>query len=156
MTETITFRKKREEVEQLYIAEYIAMRFPNAKKIMYQVPLGGTPYQLAQGVAGVTPKWFWRFGYRADAVVVSDNTLYVIEAESRRPVNGLSELLVYLASVDDSPNLGPYKLLERKGILLTTIMDRRTYEECLKHNIEYAFYRPEWIIPHLKRWGVVD
>lgn len=156
MSNLVMVRKQREEVEQMYIAEYIAKRFPRARKVLFQVPVGGTPFRLAMHDTGVTPSWFWRFGYRVDAIVVDDNTLYLIEAESRRPVNGLSELQVYYNAVDDSPNLGPYRLLDRKAILLTTVMDDRVYELCKKLGFEYVVYRPDWIIPHLKRWGVID
>jgi hypothetical protein len=149
-------RKKREEVEQYYLSEWIAKRFPNASRVMFQVPITGVPYEYAKGRTDVSPQWFWRFGYRADAIVVNDSTLYVIEAESRRPVTGLAELIVYLAGVDKSPNLGPYRHLDRKGILVTTIMDEEVYRQCLKNNIEYVIYRPDWILPHLKRWGVID
>jgi hypothetical protein len=152
----VSLRKKREEVEQHYLAEWIAKRFPSPQRVMFQVPITGTPHELARGRTDVSPEWFWRFGYRADAVVVADSTLYVIEAETRRPVTGLAELLVYMRGVDEAPNLGPYRLLDRRGILLTTFMDRRVYEEAVRHAIEYVVYRPEWIIPHLKRWGVID
>lgn len=142
-------------VEQRYLVEYIAKRFPNAKKVMYQVPVGDFPHVAAKHSEVKDAKWFWRYGPRIDAIVIANGTLYLIEAETRRPVNGLSELELYNSLIEQTPHLGPYLKFPRKIILVTPVMDPNVARICAEKGWEYEIFRPTWIDEHLRRWGVI-
>ncbi|MEM3675386.1 MAG: hypothetical protein QXG08_07955 [Candidatus Methanomethyliaceae archaeon] len=148
-------KRRYEIVESKYLAEYIAKRFPNAQKVMFQVPVGDYPHTAASQLEGVTPEWFWRFGPRVDAIVIADGVMYVIEAETRRPVNGLSELELYNALIDRSPHLGPYLKFPRRIVLLTAVFDPNVAAICKTRGWDYEVYKPDWLDEHLRRWGVI-
>jgi hypothetical protein len=152
---SVQVRKKREEVEQKYISEFIAKFYPNPVRVMLQVPMGDTPHSHAKGRADVTAKWFWRYGPRADAIVIMPDKLVLIEAETRRPVVGLSELDVYSREIDRSPHLFPYNKLPKEIVLVSPIFDRHVAEVCEAKGFKYVIFHPDWIDEHLKRWGVI-
>jgi len=143
-------------VEEKYLAEYISKTFPNAKKVFYQVPVSAKPWQLAGNREDVNPKWFWRFGPRIDAVVVNDGHLYLIEAETRRPVIGLSELEVYAKEYVNSLVLRPYIDLPLKVQLVSPVFDEHVAKIMAERGWEYVIYHPPWIDEHLRRWGVIE
>jgi len=152
---TVRIRKKREEVEQRYLAEWIAKNFPNAQKVFFQKALGDLPWRYALH-SEVDYRYFLRYAKRADAVVITPEEVVIVETETRRPVVGLSELLLYKDLVDETPDLKPY-LTGRKIrlILVTPLPDDDVMRSCKKHGIEFVIYHPEWIDEHLKRWGVL-
>jgi hypothetical protein len=151
----VAMRKKREEVEQKYIGEWIGRNFPNAQKVFYQKALG----DLAWRYAASSPfeyTYYLRFAKRCDAVVITPEEVVVVEAETRRPIVGLSELDVYKSLLPETPDFKPY-LIGRsvRLVLLTPIPDEEVMRECVKKGIEYVVYFPEWIREHLIRWGVI-
>jgi hypothetical protein len=148
-------RKMREEVEQKYIAEWVAKNFPNAIKIWYQKGLGDLPHRLAMRTQ-LSPEWYARYAKRADAVVITESEVVVVEAETRRAIIGLSELIVYRDLLPYTPDLRPY-LVGRKTrlILVTPLPDADVIKQCQIMGIEYQIYFPEWLEEHLKRWGVL-
>ncbi|MEM2272302.1 MAG: hypothetical protein QXP56_06535 [Archaeoglobaceae archaeon] len=123
---------------------------------MFQVPVSAKPWKLAASRKDVDAKWFYRFGPRVDAIVVKNSTLYVIEAETRRPVNGLSELEVYVDNLFSNPELRPYEKLELRVQLVTTIFDEHVAAICRRRRWDYVLFRPDWINEHLRRWGIIE
>jgi hypothetical protein len=150
--------KKREYtiVEEKYLAEFISKEFPKATKVMYQVPCSDKPWKLAARRKDVTPEWFYRFGPRIDAVVINNGTLWLIEAETRRPVNGLSELELYAANYKNSLLLRPYAYLPLGVMLVSPILDEYVAAIMKAKGWVYKVYHPPWITEHLKRWGIIE
>jgi hypothetical protein len=148
-------RKMREEVEQKYLAEWVAKNFPNAIKVYYQKGLGDLPHRLAMQ-SELSPEWYARYAKRADAVVITPEEVVVVETETRRPIIGLSELLVYRDLLPHTPDLKPYLVGRRtRLILVTPLPDEDVMVRCQKEGIEYVIYFPEWMEQHLRRWGVL-
>jgi hypothetical protein len=149
-------RKLREEVEMRYLAEYVALSFPDVVKVWFQLPVGDTAHDLAYRLGAPHPRWFWRYGRRADAVVVTKSDVWVIETETRRPIQGLAELMVYKERLPDTPHLKPY-LNGRKVhmLLVSPFLEADTYLAAKQAGIEVAVYRPKWIEEALSRWGVL-
>jgi hypothetical protein len=149
-------RKPREEVEMRYIAEYVALSFPDAIKVWFQLPVGDTAHDLAHRLGAPHPRWFWRYGRRADAVVVTKSDVWVIESETRRPIQGLAELMVYKERLHDTVHLKPW-LSGRKVhmLLVSPFLEADTYMAAKAAGIEVAVYRPKWIEEALIRWGVL-
>jgi len=151
----VRIRKKREEVEQRYVAEFVAKHFPNAQKTFFQKALGDLPWRYAAH-SGHDYRYFLRYAKRADAVVITPEHVVVIETETRRPITGLSELLVYKSLLPETVDLKPY-LLGRSPrlILVAPLPDDEVMEEAAKHGIEFVIFFPEWMREHLIRWGVL-
>ncbi|MEM0010358.1 MAG: hypothetical protein QXW39_07415 [Candidatus Bathyarchaeia archaeon] len=151
----MSLRKKREEVEQKYLGEYIAKTFKDVQKVMFQVPLGDVHHRYAAQFK-LSPEWYARYAKRCDAVVITPTTVHLIETETRRPVTGLSELLVYKALLPHTPELKPYLIgREVKLHLVTWYADDDVMIEAKKNNIDYVIYYPEWLKEHLFRWGLI-
>ena len=148
-------RKMREEVEQRYLAEWVAKNFPNAIKVFYQKGLGDLPHRLAAR-SELSPEWYARYAKRADAVIITPEEVVVVETETRRPIIGLSELLIYRDLLPHTPDLKPY-LIGRKIrlVLVTPLPDEDVMIRCEKEGIEFVIYFPEWMEQHLRRWGVL-
>jgi len=143
-------------VEERYLAEYIAKYLAPYTKVMYQVPVSAKPWQLAKSRTDVNEKWFFRFGPRIDAVVIKDGTIYLIEAETRRPVNGLSELEIYAANAFSNPQLRPYEKYNMRIQLVTPIEDEHVMVLCKSRGWDYVLFKPDWINEHLRRWGIIE
>jgi len=148
-------RKKREEIEHRYVANYVASQFPDAEKVFLQPPVSSKPFELGQKEGKKGYRWYWRYGPRADAIVIHKGKLILIEAETKRPVTGLSEIEEYSRFLHENPLLGPYLKLPREFHLVTPVEDPKVMQLCAEKGIKYVLYRPDWIIPHLKRWGVI-
>lgn len=149
-------RKPREEVEMRYIAEYVALAFPDAIKVWFQLPVGDTPHDLARRFGAPHPRWFWKYGRRADAVVVTKSAVWVAESETRRPIQGLAELMVYKERLPDTVHLKPW--LNGRAVhmlLVAPFLEIDTYLAAKRAGIEVAVYRPKWIDDALIRWGVL-
>jgi hypothetical protein len=114
------------------------------------------PWRLAARRKDVSERWFFRFGPRCDAVVITPQALYLIEAETRRPVNGLNELEIYARNYRHVPILKPYVDLPLKVQLVTPIMDQYVAEIMKARGWDYVIYHPLWIDEHLRRWGVIE
>jgi len=150
-------RKPREEVEMRYLAEYVGIAFPDAVRVWFQVPVGDTVHHLAHMMGVPNPRWFWRYGRRADAVVVTKSDVWVIETETRRPVQGLAELLVYKERLPETVHLKPWLRGRRVRMLLVSpFLEIDTYLAAKNAGIEIAVYRPAWLDEALLRWGVLS
>lgn len=143
-------------VEEKYLAEYIAKTFPKAVKVFYQVPMTDKPWRLAAKRRDIDAKWFYRFGARCDAVVITPEALHIIEAETRRPIIGLSELEVYAENYKYVPALKPWVDLPLKVQLVTPIMDEHVAAIMRSRGWDYVIFHPPWIDEHLKRWGIIE
>jgi hypothetical protein len=119
--------------EQRLLAEYIAKRWPKAR-VQYRVRVGPE----AQGYYIVGAKW-------ADALVETENTIYLVEAKVTKASVAIGQLLYYRKLLPMSPW---YPLLPRKPIklfLLLAVDDptlRRLAEE---DGIETDVYKPDWL-----------
>ena len=152
---SVRVRKKREEVEQRYLAEWISKNFPNAQKVFFQKALGDLPWRYAAH-SEVGYRYYLRYAKRADAVVITPEEVVIVETETRRAAIGLSELLIYKSLVGKTPDLKPYLIGRRiRLILVTPLPDEDVMAECKRHDIEFVIYFPEWIREHLIRWGVI-
>jgi len=152
---SVRLRKKREEVEQRYLGEWIAKNFPNAQKVFWQKALGDLPWRYALH-SEVDYRYYLRYAKRADAVVITPEEVVIVEAETRRPVVGLSELLIYKDLVRETPDLKPYLANRRvRLILVSPLPDDDVMAKAKQYDIEYYIYFPEWIEEHLIRWGVL-
>lgn len=148
-------RRTYTQVEQKYLAEFISKTFPNAQKVFYQKALGDLPWREAAH-SKFDYRWFLRLAKRADAVVITPEEVVVVETETRRPITGLSELLVYKELLPETVDLKPYLIGRRQRLMLVTpLEDEDVMRQAAANGIEYVIYFPEWIKEHLIRWGVL-
>ncbi len=138
-----------------YLGEWIAKNYKDPVRVFYQLHMGDLPHRLAKGRTDVNPRWYYRFGPRADAVVITKSSIDIIETESRRPMNGVSELLVYRNLAPATPELHPFTHLPIRAILVAPVFDKNVWAVCREHNIIYKVYHPGWMDKHLRRWGVI-
>jgi len=148
-------RRTYTQVEQRYLAEFVSKFFPNSQKVFYQKALGDLPWREASH-STYDYRWFLRLAKRADAVVITPEEVVVVETETRRPITGLSELLVYKELLPQTVDLKPYLMGRRQRLMLVTpLEDEDVMRQAAAHGIEYVIYFPEWLKEHLIRWGVL-
>jgi len=148
-------RKKREEVEARYVSEFVAKYFKGEiLRSWIQPPVGDRHHVLAAKTM-LPVKYFWRYGRRPDAIVLTRRDINVIEAESRRPVNALNELELYRRLFPITPEFKPYLRYPQNYILVSPLWVSDVADLCRVKGILYILYRPKWVIESLMRWGVL-
>lgn len=148
-------KRRWEAVESRYLAEYIAKYFGDeVVHSMTQVPMGDTAWRYGKAMK-LPERYFFRYGRRCDAVVITRKDLNLLEAETRRPIYGYEELLVYRKLLPLTPSLKPYLNLPVRCILVSPVWEADVYDMCHERGIEYHLYRPKWIFEALMRWGIL-
>lgn len=136
--------------DRRYVAEWVIENYPHAQ-VFYNLRLGPPPAEISAAYPGLDVDRYARVWKKTcDAVVVTEEELFLIEGELRRPLLALGELLIYRDLLSTTPELKPYIGLRVRTILLCPIEDP-TLEMTLKeHKIEKALYRPPWVEEYLK------
>lgn len=117
------------------LERYLAAEFPNSKTFT-NVPLGEIDDWKHERMKRVTRK-------RADAVVIKDDKIFIIEAKLKPKPEGIGQLLVYQKILFDTPKFSSYKDLPIILIYLTTRSDPDIEEVCYHHGIYLMISNPD-------------
>lgn len=101
------------------------------------VPLGQLPTQEKARMYQVLLR-------RADAVVIQDDSLIIIETKMYPDLSGLGELIEYRELIKKTPRFEKYRFSPIKLIFVTTSLDYNMKQTMAKNNIEYVVYSPQW------------
>jgi hypothetical protein len=88
-------RKRSEPVERRYVIEATSIRWPKRVWFKTDVPVTPIPEVIKRKFPNLSPKAATRYRRYADAVLVTDEEVMIIEAKVRRPIDGLGQLLLY-------------------------------------------------------------
>ena len=140
-----TFTRLRREVEPRWVSEYCAKFYPD-KPVRYRVPLGPIPeelvakYGLSKAIRAYRP---WR--PEADALVIGDRRLILIEAKVFKVMDGISKLPIYAKLVPETPELNPYKTwpVEMQLLVVKAIEPWITIARDL--GIKLVEWAPTWV-----------
>ncbi len=142
--------KTRGTYEPRLVAEYIAENFPNAK-VYYDQPLGAIPPEAPRAATGQYLAGVARTSRpRADAIVIDDDVLWVVEAKILDVSLGAGKLPMYERLVPSTPELSEYRDLPRKMLLVSANPAQWSAQEALTHNIELVVFQPEWAIAYIQ------
>ncbi len=141
-------RKRQWEEEML--AEWLAAKHPRAR-VLYRVRLG--PLASAHPDATLTDAERRLLGaaFRrwADAMIVEEGTLTVIEAALIPSPGDLAMLELYLHLVDATPELEEVRQLPRQGLLLWAVDDPYARPLAVRRGLRVEIYKPS----HFTEWA---
>jgi len=135
--------------EMQLLNEWLAANYADAV-VMTRIRLGTLPdvetrtdltYQQQRSI-GVWRRW-------ADAIVITQRMLRVVEAKIRPDAGVVSQLKLYLRLVPHTPELEPYLSRPRKGVIVYAVEDPQIRELAKEEGFELHYFRPDWIEPYL-------
>jgi len=97
------------------------------------------------------PRGYYKVYQRyADAVVIDDNFIHLIEAKVHNPKTGLGYLLEYKNLVCQTPELRPYCNRDLHLLLVIPIPDPWIINSAKFLGIDVDVYCPDWLKPILR------
>lgn len=140
--------------ERRYVAEYVGMKFPDRKAVFYNCAIGSPPESLARAHPEVSLRHFKKWRMYADAVVVMQDRLIVIETKLRKPDRGIGALIMYRPQIKHTPELAPYINLPLEMRLVTPRPDPRVITAAAANDIVVDVWAPEWALAYLRELGL--
>jgi hypothetical protein len=133
----------------LLLSEWVAATYPHAL-IFTRIRLGAGP-PLPEGVELGSPEHRAMSHWRrwADAVVIDDTTLRVIEAKIRPDVGVIGQLELYIRLVPSTWELRDYADRRIVPVLLCAVHDPQLAALAGEKGFEYHIYKPEWVDAYL-------
>jgi len=142
-------------IERRYVVEYVMNKFPERVYTHFNMRLGPPPSELAKKYPNMNPRWFKVWQPFADAIVVTRDTLWVIEAKVRNPTGAIGQLKRYILSVYETPELKPYLDRPVKGLLVMPLRHPIIERFALLEGIYVDYYCPRWVEDYLREVGVI-
>jgi len=136
--------------EMQMLNEWLAKNYPKAL-VMTRVRLGAPPVEPGRGdlgpgeirMIGVWRRW-------ADAIVITDNKILLIEAAIRPNPGKIAQLELYEMLIPQTPELAPWRDLPIEKILLYAIEDPATIWLARQKGIRAIYYAPPWLDSYLE------
>jgi hypothetical protein len=119
---------------------------------MIDVPLGpSNPTVIGADRVELPKSTFRPFRPRVDGIVVTTDTLYLIEAKIMRIIDGMCKLPFYSDLIPSTPELQPYWTLPVKMILVAPSVPGWAAILATRHDITIEFYAPDWIEAYMEK-----
>jgi len=145
--------KVREENEARYVSDYILERFPG-ERYKLRVPLGNAPERWIEEMGAEKALRSYR-SYRpeADAIVITEEKMILIEGKIFRVMDGISKLVVYRFLIPDTPELSEYQDRPIETRLVTPQPPYWATRFADHEGIEIDMYEPDWIQHYKERYN---
>jgi len=135
--------------ESRLLAEYLAQKYPK-DTVMYRVRLGQTPAWAASSISEGVPAEIYKAYQRwADAIIITQTHLILMEAKIKPEPGVISQILLYDQLIPKTYALDQYKKLQRSNILLIAQHDPEVEELARKNNITVEYFNPAWVTDYL-------
>ena len=142
--------KRARQWEEEMLAEYLAGHHRNAR-VIQRVRLGPITSTLPDPALTEEENRLIGAAWRrwADAVLITDTTLTVLEAGMMPDPGDISRIQVYLALVPSTPELAPYRGRVVKGLLLWAVDDAFSRGVAVRAGLQVEIFKPsnftEWV-----------
>lgn len=143
-------RKKYRRVERRYIVDYVTNKYQNRIRAFFNLKLGPPPEFVTRVVPGLPTSVYKPFQRYADAVVITDATIDLIEAKVHNLKVGIGYLLEYETLLPHTPELRDYLGRAVRKILVIPVPDNWILTNAAKYGIIVDVYCPQWLVPILK------
>jgi len=140
--------------ERRYVVEYVNHAFPTRRTVLFNPAIGPAPESLTAAHPEVSLEAFRRWRYYADAVVVMQDRLILVEAKLRKPDRGIGALIMYAPLVKETPELAPYVNLPLEMRLVVPRPDPRIVQVAASHGINIDVWAPQWALDYLRELGL--
>ncbi len=144
-------KRPQQRVERRYIVEWVERNHPRPLAKLYNVRLGEVPPEIRAAAPGQPASFFRTSLSYADAVVVTEEELLVIEAKIYEPEKGIGQLNRYARLVPTSPDLRMWASRPVKKLLVTWRSTFPIVDEANHNGVSIVIFRPSWIEPILRR-----
>lgn len=136
--------------ETRLLSEWVAKKYPE-DKVMFRVRLGRPPAWAAASIAAGTPPEIYKIYQRwADAIIIREKELILIEAKIR-PIPGVvSEINLYAQLIPKTPDLAEFMDRPIRKVILLAVRDPEITELASVDNIEVEIFTPDWVNEYLK------
>ncbi len=131
--------------ETRMLTEYLAFQYPEAR-VWERMRLG--PLEAVGGAEGWTEEELAMSGvFRrwADAVVLLEDELVIVEAKMRSAPDGVAQLLLYRDLAQLTPELAPYLGRPLVLELVVAVEDPAVSRLCAQQGVRQRVYRPDWL-----------
>lgn len=135
--------------EEEMLAEYLAGHH-RAARIIQRVRLGPISSALPDPTLTEAELRLIGAAWRrwADAVLITEETLTVVEAAMMADPGDISRMQVYLALVESTPELAPYRGRVTRGLLLWAVDDPFSRGVAVRAGLQVEIFRPR----HFREW----
>jgi len=140
----VTERKKRVEWEERLVSEWAAETHPLAR-VHFRVRVGELPPE-AEAVAnlGISPYMYGVVRHWADAVVIYDDLVVVVEGKLKLSSVALGQIIVNTNLYGETPEFRDTWDAPREGLLLYAFGDTVTEETAVSMGYRVERYCPAW------------
>lgn len=145
--------RKWEPRELRLVSEYLAAKYPRARTFQRmrvgEIHPSLQPESLLEAerrLVGVFRRW-------ADAIVITDSTLVVIEASIYPDLGDISKVKAYARLAPYTPELQEWAHLSVQCEIVTCIRDPFIEQLCKENGIRPIIFRPPWIDAYLEKLG---
>lgn len=143
-------KRPQQRVERRYVVEWVEKNYPRPLAKLYNVRLGEVPPEIRDRYPGQPASSFKVYLSYADAVVVTEDELLVIEAKIYEPEKGIGQLNRYARLVPTSPDLRMWASRPVKKLLVTWRSTFPIVDEANHNGVSIVIFRPAWIEPILR------
>lgn len=132
------------------LAEYVSTHFPTTR-VIQRVRLGPITSALPDPTLTEAETRLIGAAWRrwADAVLITEETLTVVEAALMADPGDISRMQVYLALVPSTPELAPYMGRVIRGLLVWAVDDPFSRGVAVRAGLQVVIFKPsnfrEWI-----------
>jgi len=143
-------RRRYRRVERRYVVDYVLNKYKSFIRVFYNLRLGPPPEWVARAVPGVPAGTYRPWQRYADAVVVTEATIDLIEAKVHNWKVGVGYLLEYEKLLPQTPELRPYLGRPVRKILVIPLPDPWVIQNAAAYGIIVDIYCPDWLVPILR------
>jgi len=137
-------RRKRVEWEERLVSEWAAEKHPLAR-VHFRVRVGELPPEAEKVEAlGISPYMYGVVRHWADAVVIYDEKVIVVEGKLKLSSMALGQIIVNTELFGKTPEFRDRWDTPREGLLLYAYGDVETETAALGLGYEVERYRPTW------------
>lgn len=118
------------------VNEWLQQFYPNSLQ-WKKVRLGSLPDVALAKMYTSALRW-------ADAIVVEDGKVLIIEAKLERQIAAISQLEIYSRLFRETPEFSAYRSYPIRQILVVPYIESDVKAMCAEKNIEYIVFTPVW------------
>ena len=136
--------------ETRLLSEWVASNYPE-DRVIYRVRLGAYPDWAKTAISKGAPADIYKIYQRwADAIVIRDREIIIIEAKIKPDPGVISQILLYKKLLPKTPEFFEFKERPIHLIILMAVRDPEVEDMARDQGIEIAVYTPDWVIQYLR------
>ena len=143
-------------VERRYSVEYVMENYPADTRVKYNAPLGTPSKDAMKQYPQESLSFFRPWRKYTDAMVINPPYLDIIETKIWNPPSGFADLLEYRELIPETPELEEFSDLENRLFLVIPFTRPHWQSMGKRYEINMVVWRPDWLVPILKKRGLIS